>query len=90
MTDIVFWVLFGVLAGWIASIVTDTHGRQRVLGNMIIGIMGALLGGALMRMFNERDLGLSLPSLLTAVCGAVIFLALLQSAQTAHKENREK
>jgi len=85
MTDIVFWILFGVLAGWIGSIITDTHGRQRVLGNIALGVLGAVMGGALMRMFNERSLGLSLSSLLTAVCGAVIFIALVQTADGEKK-----
>jgi uncharacterized membrane protein YeaQ/YmgE (transglycosylase-associated protein family) len=93
MTDILFWVLFGILAGWIMVILNDSHGRQRVLGTMVVGILGALAGGALMRMLNERGIaGLSIPSLLAAVCGALILLAITtKTAEGRENErNREK
>lgn len=77
MTDVFFWILFGVLAGWIASIITNTQDQRRVLGNMTLGVLGAVVGGTLMRVYDERGIaGLSIPSLLTAVCGAVILIAL--------------
>jgi len=79
MTDLIFWVLFGILAGWIVNIATDTQGRQRVLGTLVIGILGAIAGGTLMRLLSERGIaGFSIPSLLTAVCGAIILLTLVQ------------
>lgn len=85
MTDFIFWVLFGILAAWIVTILTDTRGRQRVLGTMATGILGALTGGALMRFMNERGIaGFSIPSLLTAVCGAIVLLTLVRIT------NREK
>jgi uncharacterized membrane protein YeaQ/YmgE (transglycosylase-associated protein family) len=81
MTDIFFWILFGILAGWIASIITDTHSRQRVLAYLTIGILGAMIGGALMRYISERGIaGFSIPSLLTALCGAIIFITMLRTA----------
>jgi uncharacterized membrane protein YeaQ/YmgE (transglycosylase-associated protein family) len=81
MTDILFWILFGILAGWIASIITDAHSRQRILGNLTIGILGAIVGGALMRFISERGIaGFSIPSLLTAVCGSIILITLLRTA----------
>ncbi|HSX34736.1 MAG TPA: GlsB/YeaQ/YmgE family stress response membrane protein [Candidatus Saccharimonadales bacterium] len=79
MTDFIFWTLFGILAGWIASIITETQGWQKVLSTMVIGVLGAIAGGTLMRMMNERGIaGFSIPSLLTAVCGAIILLTLVQ------------
>ncbi|HEX7963654.1 MAG TPA: GlsB/YeaQ/YmgE family stress response membrane protein [Candidatus Saccharimonadales bacterium] len=77
MTDVFFWILFGVLAGWIASIITDTQDPRKVLGNMTLGVLGAIAGGTFMRVYDERGIaGLSIPSLLTAVCGAIILIAL--------------
>ena len=82
MTDVVFWVLFGALAGWIGSLVTGADEVRKVLTNAGLGVVGALIGGAIMRHTNidERTAGLSMPSLLTAVCGAVMLLVLLRSA----------
>jgi uncharacterized membrane protein YeaQ/YmgE (transglycosylase-associated protein family) len=81
MTDLIFWVLFGILAGWIATIITDTRGWQRVLGTMAIGVLGAIVGGTFMRFMEDRGISsFSIPSLLTAVCGAIILLTLIQMA----------
>lgn len=80
MTEVLFWILFGVLAGWIATLATGTHGRQRVLGNIIIGVLGAIVGGLLMRVLSERGVaGLSIPSLLTAGGGAIVLISLYRN-----------
>ena len=44
---ILLWIIFGALAGWLASVIMDTNESQGWLGNIIIGIAGAFIGGAI-------------------------------------------
>jgi uncharacterized membrane protein YeaQ/YmgE (transglycosylase-associated protein family) len=71
----ILWILFGALVGWLASIVMRTNARQGALLNIIVGIIGAFIGGWL---FN-RDVSpsiFSVGSMLTAFVGAVILLGI--------------
>ena len=47
--SIIMWIIFGALAGWIASIIMKTNAEQGAIGNIIVGILGALIGGFLMQ-----------------------------------------
>ena len=73
--NIIMWIIFGALAGWIASLIMRTNEEQGAVANIIIGIIGAFIGGAIFRMFGgEGVTGFSLGSLIVAVIGAVILL----------------
>lgn len=77
--DIVIWIVLGALAGWIASIITGNDARQGWLGNIVVGIIGAFIGGMVLRLFGSQGVtGFNVPSLLTAILGAVILLALVR------------
>lgn len=79
IVEIVLWIALGALAGWIASLVTGTDESQGSFGNVIVGIVGAFLGGLVIRLFGATPpSGFSLGSILTAVLGAVILLSLLK------------
>ena len=43
--NILLWIVFGGLAGWIASLITGDDARIGIAGNVVIGIIGALIGG---------------------------------------------
>ncbi len=79
MINFIAWLLFGALAGWIASIIMKTDAQQGAIGNIIVGILGAFIGGFVIRALtgNEVD-GFSLGSLLVAILGAVILLAIVK------------
>ena len=47
MINFIIWLLFGALVGWLASIVMRTDAQQGALMNIIVGIVGAFLGGFL-------------------------------------------
>lgn len=80
MIEIIAWILFGALAGWIASIIMKTNAEQGALGNIIVGILGAIIGGFLVRALTDTNVsGFNLGSLLTAILGAVILLAIVKS-----------
>jgi uncharacterized membrane protein YeaQ/YmgE (transglycosylase-associated protein family) len=81
---IILWIIFGALAGWIASMVMGTDARQGALANIVVGILGALIGGWVMSVLGSTGVtGFNLYSLLVAILGAVIFLAILRAFRGA-------
>ena len=76
--SIIGWIILGGLAGWLASIITDWNDRMGCIANIIVGIVGAVIGGWLMSVFGGRGVtGFNLPSLLVAVIGAVVLLVIV-------------
>ena len=74
--DFIYFLLIGLLAGWIAGQLTKGSGFGLV-GNLIVGVIGALLGGFVVRLLGFATEGRLLPSLITAVVGAILLLFLL-------------
>ena len=70
--SILWFLIIGALAGWIAGQITKGHGFGLV-GNLVVGILGALLGGFLFDLLNVAAYGL-LGRLVMSVVGAVVFL----------------
>lgn len=74
--NILLWIILGALAGWIASVIMGTRG-QGVMVDIVLGIVGAILGGWLFQQFGAQGVtGFNLPSLLVAVVGAIIIIAI--------------
>jgi uncharacterized membrane protein YeaQ/YmgE (transglycosylase-associated protein family) len=75
---IVMWVIIGALAGWIGSRIMGTDAQQGGLANVIIGVIGAVIGGFVTRAVFGDHPGNNgfFASLLVAVLGAVILLGL--------------
>ena len=76
---IVLWILLGALAGWIASKIVGTDAEQGAVANIVVGILGAFIGGWVMNMLggDGANLGtVNLYSILVAIGGAVILLLL--------------
>jgi len=77
----ILWLVIGGVIGWLASIVMRTDGSQGIFLNIVVGIIGALLGGWLISplvgagTINSGDI--SLPSLLVSFLGAVVLLAIV-------------
>ena len=75
--NIIAWIIFGGLAGWVASKLMSTDAQQGVIANIVVGVIGAFLGGYLMQVIGESGVdGFNLRSFLVAVVGAVVFLAI--------------
>jgi uncharacterized membrane protein YeaQ/YmgE (transglycosylase-associated protein family) len=70
---ILSWVIFGALAGWVASLIAGTRNRQGCLLNIIIGVAGAFIGGIVVEFLTgaDFDFRFDLTSFLVAVLGAV-------------------
>src|ERR671922_1305884 len=77
--NIILWIIFGAIAGWIASIIMGRNAQMGALANIVVGIVGALIGGFLMtNVFGAPGVtGFNLPSMLVAIVGAVILLFLV-------------
>jgi len=77
---IVSWIVLGALAGWIASIITGTNERVNGVMNIVVGIIGAFIGGLVLQLLGAgAPTGFNLASLLTAILGAVILLSLVRA-----------
>lgn len=80
MINLIVWILFGAFAGWIASMITKNDNEQGGLGNIIVGLLGALVGGFIMRTFGASGVtGFNLTSMIVAVGGAVLLLFVYNS-----------
>jgi len=73
------WLIIGALAGWVASILTGRNERQGWIMNIVVGVVGALLGGFLIQLLTGVgfDLAFNIRSFLVAVLGAVVLLLLV-------------
>jgi len=75
---ILLWIIFGALVGWIASAIMGT--RDGVVMDIVIGIVGAIIGGWLMSFFGQTGItGFNLYSFLVALLGAVVLIALVRA-----------
>ncbi len=78
--NFIIWIIVGALAGWIASKIMKTDEQMGALANIVVGIIGALLGGWMLSLLGIQvaDGEFSLPSILSAILGAVVLLAILK------------
>lgn len=75
---IIMWVIVGALAGWIGSKVMGTDARQGGLANIIIGMIGAVVGGFIARSVFGDSPGNNgfIASTLVALVGAIVVIGL--------------
>lgn len=74
--SILAWIIIGLLAGWLASMVM--HGGYGILGDFVLGILGALIGGWVTGHLLGRDMvtGFNVETLVVAVVGAIVLIAI--------------
>ena len=81
--NLLIWIFFGGILGWIASVMMGTDDQQGTLLNVVVGVVGAFIAGLLLSpllgvgTINQSDF--SLPSMLILLLGAVILLALVNA-----------
>ena len=83
LVNIILWLILGGIAGWVASLVMDTDASMGAVANIIVGIVGAVIGGFLVSLFGVSVETFSLAGLLVAVLGAVVLLFLIGAVQRA-------
>jgi uncharacterized membrane protein YeaQ/YmgE (transglycosylase-associated protein family) len=78
MLNFIIWMAAGALIGWAASILMHTNNRQGLIADILVGIVGAFMGGYILSplmnvgTINEGDF--SIPALLVSLGGAVLLL----------------
>lgn len=76
--NIILWIVLGGLAGWLASLIMGRDNQMGLMANIIVGIIGAVIGGLIMNFFGQSGVsGFNLYSLLVALGGAIILLFLV-------------
>lgn len=89
LINIIVWIIVGAIAGWLASIVMKTNAQQGFWADVVVGIIGAFIGGLVLSLLNgggldfTANVGLNIGSILTAFIGAIILLAILRVIRRA-------
>lgn len=79
--NFIIWLIVGGVVGWIASIIMRTDAQQGILMNIIVGIVGAFLGGMLIAplvgsaTINQGDF--SLTGFVVSLLGAIVLLGIV-------------
>ena len=69
------WIVVGLIAGWLAKMISPGPERAGILATLLIGVIGAIVGGWLFNAFGRAGAGgVDLYSVIVATLGAVVFL----------------
>lgn len=77
MVSLIVWLIMGGVVGWLASLVMRTDAQQGIFLNVIVGIVGAFIGGWLFRGGDINSGAITLSSFLVSLVGAIILLAIV-------------
>jgi uncharacterized membrane protein YeaQ/YmgE (transglycosylase-associated protein family) len=76
---IIAWLVVGGLAGWIASIIMGKNASMGLIANIVVGIVGALVAGFVLRLFGiDGVTGFNIWSILVAIGGACVLLFIVR------------
>ena len=79
--NFIIWLIIGGLIGWVASMIMKTDGQQGIILNVVVGIVGAALGGwlisPLVGVATINQDAFSLGALVVSLLGAVVLLAIV-------------
>ncbi|WDF73091.1 GlsB/YeaQ/YmgE family stress response membrane protein [Novosphingobium sp. KACC 22771] len=78
---IILWLIAGAFVGWLASLIMRRDGSQGILGDILVGIVGAFIGGILFTGGTINDGVISINTILVSLVGAVILLAIVNLAR---------
>jgi uncharacterized membrane protein YeaQ/YmgE (transglycosylase-associated protein family) len=76
----ILWLIVGGIVGWLASLIMKTDGQQGILLNVIVGIVGAFIGGWLISPLvgvGTINDSFSIGSVVVSLIGAIILLAII-------------
>ena len=79
MEHLIFWIIVGIVAGLLAKMVVPGEGPGGILGDLVLGVVGAFLGGWLFTTFLGHSYQGWIGSTLVAFVGAVIVLGLVRA-----------
>ena len=78
--NIIIWLIVGGIVGWLASMVMKTDAQQGMILNVVVGIVGAFIGGWLIGPLlgaGSINDGFSIMSLVVSLIGAIILLVII-------------
>lgn len=82
--SLITWIVLGGVAGWLASMVMKTDASQGILLNIIVGIVGAVVGGMIFNALGEAGVtGFNIYSLVVATIGAAISIWIVKVLRRA-------
>ena len=84
--NVYIWCAIGAFAGWLLTRIISASGKSATIENILIGMFGAFIGGDFVSVQLGGDAvtkGFHLSSLMLAIAGAVVMLALLQLMRKA-------
>ncbi|HXH14944.1 MAG TPA: GlsB/YeaQ/YmgE family stress response membrane protein [Sphingomonas sp.] len=74
---LILWLIIGGVIGWIASMIMRTDAQQGILLNVVVGIVGAFIGGLILSGGSINNAPLTLTSFIVSLLGAIILLAIV-------------
>lgn len=81
MINLIVWLVIGGVIGWLASLIMRTDGQQGILLNVVVGIVGAAIGGwvlsPLLGVGTINQGAFSIGGLLVSLLGAIVLLAIV-------------
>ena len=81
--NIILWIVFGALAGWIANTTMKRNSQMGAVANIFVGIAGAAIGGFIMNLLGAGGvIGFNLYNLLVAILSAVALLFIVGLTQS--------
>jgi uncharacterized membrane protein YeaQ/YmgE (transglycosylase-associated protein family) len=74
---IIMWLIVGGVVGWLASLIMRTDGQQGIFLNVVVGVIGAFIGGLILGRGEINNSPLTVTTFLVSLAGAVILLAIV-------------
>ena len=74
---LIIWLVIGGVVGWLASMVMRTDGQQGIFLNIVVGIIGAAIGGFLLGSADINDGTVTVTTFLVSLVGAIVLLAVV-------------
>ena len=81
MMGIIIWLVVGGIIGWIASLLMRTDGQQGIFLNIVVGIVGAFIGGWLAGVLHIHVGTGWISAIITGFCGAALLLIILRAVR---------
>lgn len=80
---VIGWIVVGAIAGWLASLVMGTNRGQGLLGDIVVGIIGGVIGGFILNVLDigGEVSGINLVSIVVAFFGAIVLLLILRAVR---------
>lgn len=74
---LIIWLIVGGIVGWLASLIMRTDAQQGIFLNIVVGVVGALIGGLIFTGGTINEAPLSISAFLVSLVGAVVLLGIV-------------